>query len=153
MSVKQKQEGTRYPRMSWVTTSDPSDLVNSERWRDSRFKSQDDSSLDDGDANKGPGPWRVGFIHSFSQLATARGARIESLTLMITASVRLVRAVQRLTSKEGSFCLVAVRFDGPRRFLLRPGIPGRKEQHQRTAFSGRSKFLTLTAGLVRCPRR
>lgn len=134
--------------MSSVTTSN---LVNPERWRDSRFKSQDDSSLDDGDANKGPGPWRVGFVHSFGQLATARGVRIECLTLMITASVRLVRAVQRLASKEGSFCLLAVRFDGPRRFLLRWGIPGRKKEHERTAFSGRNKFLTLTAGLVRCP--
>ncbi len=118
MSVKQKQESTGDSRMASITTSY---MVKFKRWEDSRFKSQDDRSLDDGDGNKGPGPWGVGFVHSLSQLATARGARIESLTLMITANVRLVGAVQRPTSKEGSFCLVAGRFDGPRRFLLPTG--------------------------------
>lgn len=118
MSVKPKQEGTGDPRMSSVPTPY---TVNSGSWGDSRFKSQDDGSLDDGDGNKGPGPWGVGLVHSLSQLATARGARIESLTLMITANVRLVGAVQWPTSKEGSFCLVAGRFDGPRRFLLPTG--------------------------------
>lgn len=43
-------------------------------------------------------------------MAAARGARDNNLTVMVAASVRLVRAIQRLTSEEGIFCLVAGRF-------------------------------------------
>lgn len=31
--------------------------------------------------------------------------------MVVSAGVRLVGPIQRLSSKEGSFCLVAVRFD------------------------------------------
>ena len=68
--------------------------------------------MDEGDADKGPGPWGIGFVHSFGYSAAARGARVNTLTLIIPASVRLVRAVQRLASEKGSSRLVAVRLEG-----------------------------------------
>ena len=39
--------------------------------------------------------------------------------MVVTASVRLVRAIQRLASEEGSFCLVAVRFERSENILVR----------------------------------